>query len=156
VEGLLHCGLALEKPPWELHVLSQYGRHLDTAVVVRVHQCLADGMALVRVLCHALSDTRVLHVPQKPHFGGLTFSVNAIRALLVGPATLCAWFLLARNSPRRSVVATAAARTHHWPQITISHADTDHPQVAIANLCKIYALIQHQISHSVFFAFKRS
>ncbi|XP_059482024.1 uncharacterized protein LOC132200526 [Neocloeon triangulifer] len=125
VEGLLETPLDAEKPPWELHVLSAYGRHGDTAVVLRVHQCLADGMALVRVLCHALSDTRVLHVPQKPHFGGLTFSVNAVRALLVGPATLLAWFLLARNAPRRSVVATVAARAAQpWPTITIS-ADVD-------------------------------
>ncbi|XP_065332313.1 uncharacterized protein LOC135934470 [Cloeon dipterum] len=123
VEGLLHVPLDLSKPPWEMHILPNYGRHEDTAVVLRVHQCMADGMALVRVLCHALSDNRMLHVPQKPHFGGLTFSVNAVRALLVGPATMFAWFLLARKMPRRSVVATVTSRTQSWPRITISAAE---------------------------------
>jgi diacylglycerol O-acyltransferase len=64
VEHLLAQGLPTDKPLWEVHVLPKYGRHGDTAVVLRVHQSVADGMALVRVLCHALADSRVLHVPQ--------------------------------------------------------------------------------------------
>jgi hypothetical protein len=35
--------------------------------VLRVHQSVADGMALVRVLCHALADCHVMHVPQARH-----------------------------------------------------------------------------------------
>ncbi|KAF4532867.1 hypothetical protein B566_EDAN001470, partial [Ephemera danica] len=105
VERLLAQGLSTDKPLWEVHVLPRYGRHGDTAAVLRVHQSVADGMALVRVLCHALADSRVLH---KPHFGGLTFSLNAVRALLVGPAMLLTWLLLAVRAPRRCILATTA------------------------------------------------
>ena len=64
VGHLLGEGLSNDKPPWELHVLQSVGRHQDTVAVLRVHQSVADGMALVRVLCHSLADCQVLHVPQ--------------------------------------------------------------------------------------------
>ncbi|XP_046394711.1 uncharacterized protein LOC124162275 isoform X2 [Ischnura elegans] len=94
VARLLAVGLPASKPPWELRVVKGYGKHLDTVAVVRVHQSLADGMSLVRLLCHALADSRVLHVPQQPHFGGQSFSLNAVRACLAGPLTLLLWLLL--------------------------------------------------------------
>ncbi|XP_071452820.1 uncharacterized protein [Hetaerina americana] len=94
VARLLAVGLPASKPPWELRVVRGYGKHLDTVAVVRVHQSLADGMSLVRLLCHALADSRVLHVPQQPHFGGQSFSLNAVRACLAGPLTLILWLLL--------------------------------------------------------------
>lgn len=64
VGHLLGEGLSNDKPPWEMHVLQSVGRHQDTVAVLRVHQSVADGMALVRVLCHSLADCQVLHVPQ--------------------------------------------------------------------------------------------
>ncbi|XP_069678305.1 uncharacterized protein [Periplaneta americana] len=94
VGHLLGEGLPNDKPPWELHVLQSVGRHQDTVAVLRVHQSVADGMALVRVLCHSLADCQVLHVPQRPHFGALAFTLNIFRACLVGPLTLLFWLLL--------------------------------------------------------------
>ncbi|XP_023701510.1 uncharacterized protein LOC111861300 isoform X2 [Cryptotermes secundus] len=94
VGHLLEEGLSNDKPPWEMHVLQSVGRHQDTVAVLRVHQSVADGMALVRILCHSLTDCQVLHVPQRPHFGALTFTLNIIRACLVGPLTLLFWLLL--------------------------------------------------------------
>lgn len=67
VGHLLEEGLSNDKPPWELHVLQSVGHHQDTVTVLRVHQSVADGMALVRVLCHSLADCHVLHVPQARH-----------------------------------------------------------------------------------------
>ncbi|KAG8224818.1 hypothetical protein J437_LFUL002264, partial [Ladona fulva] len=94
VARLIAAGLPASKPPWEMRVIRGYGKHMDTVAVLRVHQCLADGMSLVRLLCHALADSRVLHVPQQPHFGGQSFSLNAVRACLAGPLTLLLWLLL--------------------------------------------------------------
>ncbi|KAJ9601031.1 hypothetical protein L9F63_000766 [Diploptera punctata] len=94
VGHLLGEGLSSDKPPWELHVLQRVGRHQDTVAVLRVHQSVADGMALVRVLCHSLADCQVLHVPQRPHFGALAFTLNIFRACIVGPLTLLFWLLL--------------------------------------------------------------
>nr|CAD7394682.1 unnamed protein product [Timema cristinae] len=94
VGRLLMEGLPCDKPPWEMHVLQSYGKHADTVAVLRVHQSVADGMALVRVLCHSLTDCQILHVPQRPHFGALAFTVNLVRACLVGPLTLLFWLLL--------------------------------------------------------------
>ena len=67
VGHLLEEGLSNDKPPWELHVLQSVGHHRDTVTVLRVHQSVADGMALVRVLCHSLADCHVLHIPQARH-----------------------------------------------------------------------------------------
>lgn len=67
VGHLLEEGLSNDKPPWEMHVLQSVGRHQDTVAVLRVHQSVADGMALVRILCHSLADCQVLHVPQVRH-----------------------------------------------------------------------------------------
>nr|CAD7200970.1 unnamed protein product [Timema douglasi] len=76
VGRLLMEGLPCDKPPWEMHVLQSYGKHSDTVAVLRVHQSVADGMAL------------------RPHFGALAFTVNLVRACLVGPLTLLFWLLL--------------------------------------------------------------
>jgi len=35
VARLLKEGLPEDKPPWEFHVIEQYGEHLDTVVVLR-------------------------------------------------------------------------------------------------------------------------
>ncbi|XP_063232252.1 uncharacterized protein LOC134536464 [Bacillus rossius redtenbacheri] len=88
VAQLLSEGLAADKPPWEVHVLRGYGRHEDTVAVLRVHQSVADGMALVRVLCHSLADCHSLRVPQRPHFGAVAFAASVVRACLSGPLTL--------------------------------------------------------------------
>jgi hypothetical protein len=64
VGHLLAEGLSNDKPPWEMHVLQKVGHLQDTVAVLRVHQSVADGTALVRVLCHSLADCQVLHVPQ--------------------------------------------------------------------------------------------
>lgn len=56
VSQLLSEGLLTDKSPWELHVLQS----ADAATaVLRVHQSVADGPALVTLLCRCLSDTKV-------------------------------------------------------------------------------------------------
>lgn len=89
--GLLSEPLSLSRPMWELRVLSSYGAQRDTLAVLRVHQCLADGMTLVRILSHSLADQAQMHIPQRPHFAGLSFGFNVIRALIVGPFTFFLW-----------------------------------------------------------------
>ncbi|GLG98522.1 Uncharacterized protein GBIM_05155 [Gryllus bimaculatus] len=91
VGRLLGEGLSRDKPPWEVHVLSSFGAARDTVAVLRVHQSVADGMALVRLLCHSLADC------QRPHFGGLSFPLSVVRACLLGPLTLLLWLLLATD-----------------------------------------------------------
>jgi hypothetical protein len=83
--------LPMEKPLWEIRVLSNYGAQRDTIAILRVHQCLADGMSLVRILSHSLADHSQMHIPVRPHFAGLSFSFNFIRSLIVGPLTLFMW-----------------------------------------------------------------
>jgi len=46
-------GLDFSKPLWQMHVVDGYGE--GGAIIVRLHHCIADGMALVGVLL-ALTD----------------------------------------------------------------------------------------------------
>lgn len=90
---LLTQELPLTRPLWEIRVLpSYYGPGKDTMAILRVHQCLADGMSLIRILSHALADHQVMHVPQRPHFAGMSFGFNLLRSLIVGPLTIFLWW----------------------------------------------------------------
>ncbi|CAG7728548.1 unnamed protein product [Allacma fusca] len=88
---LLHESLPMGKPLWEIRVLSNYGAQKDTLAILRIHQCLADGMTLVRILSHSLADHQQMHIPQRPHFAGLSFGFNVLRSLIVGPFTVFLW-----------------------------------------------------------------
>lgn len=91
VGSLLSQPLPLARPLWEIIVLHDFGRSRDTVLVCRLHQCISDGMSLVRVLCQSLSDNQIMHIPQKPHFGGTTYGMNLVKALLVAPLTALTW-----------------------------------------------------------------
>ncbi|XP_071550130.1 uncharacterized protein [Panulirus ornatus] len=91
VSALLSQPLPLARPLWEIIVLHDFGRSRDTVLVCRLHQCISDGMSLVRVLCQSLSDNQIMHIPQKPHFGGTTYGMNLVKALFVGPLTALTW-----------------------------------------------------------------
>ncbi|KAG8324651.1 hypothetical protein J6590_087369 [Homalodisca vitripennis] len=67
VSELLSEGLLTDKPPWELQVLHAAGRQ-GTTTILRVHQSVADGPALVTMLCRCLADTKVMpRIPVRPH-----------------------------------------------------------------------------------------
>lgn len=82
-----------QRPLWEIRVFTGYGVAKDTLAILRVHQCLADGMSLVRILSHSLADQAQMHIPQRPHFAGLSFGFNVIRSMIVGPLTFGMWVL---------------------------------------------------------------
>lgn len=91
IAKLLFQPLHTSRPLWEVIVLNSFGQKQDTVLICRLHHCIADGMSLLRVLCQSLSDNQILHIPQKPHFGGTTFGMNLFRSLFVGPLTAMTW-----------------------------------------------------------------
>lgn len=48
VSDLMSMPLDFSKPPWQLHIIENYGQ--GCAVMARLHHCIADGMALVAFL----------------------------------------------------------------------------------------------------------
>lgn len=54
VSELTAVALPRDRPLWQLHLVDGYGA--GSAIVARIHHCLADGMALFRVLM-SLTDT---------------------------------------------------------------------------------------------------
>lgn len=59
--------LPTDRSPWELRVLSQSidCSSTDTIIILRVHQSLADGMTLIKILCTKLADTRASYTAFK-------------------------------------------------------------------------------------------
>ena len=52
---LASTGLDPRRPPWRFDLVPEYGT--GSAVIVRIHHCYADGIALVRVLMGMTSET---------------------------------------------------------------------------------------------------
>ena len=67
VSKLISKKLPTDKSPWELRVLSQSidCSSTDTIIILRVHQSLADGMTLIKILCTKLADTRASYTAFK-------------------------------------------------------------------------------------------
>jgi WS/DGAT/MGAT family acyltransferase len=65
VSRLLGSPLDMSRPPWQLHLVTiraPYGRPPSSAVVARLHHCIADGVALAQVLLSLTDDS-----PDDPH-----------------------------------------------------------------------------------------
>lgn len=63
VSDLMSTSLDFSKPLWHMHVVEGYGD--GGALIVRLHHCMADGMALVGVLL-ALTDLSPGATPPEP------------------------------------------------------------------------------------------
>ena len=55
VSGLLHRQLPLDRPLWAMYLIDGY-RGRGSAVVARIHHCIADGIALSRVMLSLTDD----------------------------------------------------------------------------------------------------
>jgi len=52
--------LDFSKPLWQFHLIDNYqlnNQHKGTALIIRIHHCIADGLALVRVMLSMTDDT---------------------------------------------------------------------------------------------------
>jgi len=52
--------LDFSKPLWQFHLINNYHldkHHTGTALIIRIHHCIADGLALVRVMLSMTDDT---------------------------------------------------------------------------------------------------
>lgn len=76
--------ISLSHPLWEVHVAFECGDQLDTAIILRVHQTISDGVGLCRNFCRYVMDQHVLDCVKTRSGNGAVF-FNGIRALLVGP-----------------------------------------------------------------------
>lgn len=76
VSALVSKKLPADKPPWELRVVSQSVdcSSTDTIIILRIHQCLADGMTLIKILCTKLVDTRASYTALRV---GRTLEIHA-------------------------------------------------------------------------------
>lgn len=76
--------LSLEQPPWEVHFVDDF-RRSGSAIVIRIHHCVADGIALARLLLSLTDDpdTRAeVRVDEPASTGGFGpgLLVDAVRA----------------------------------------------------------------------------
>src|SRR5437868_5264823 len=63
VSQLVATGLAPEHPRWQFHLVENYAG--GSAVIIRIHHCYADGIALVRVML-SMTDASADGPPAMP------------------------------------------------------------------------------------------
>ncbi len=85
VADLLSAPLDRGRPLWTAHLVDGYGG--DTAIVVRIHHCIADGIALIRLLLSLTDHDPTVGAPdagQQPPAptGPLRRLVSGVRALV--------------------------------------------------------------------------
>ncbi|KAG9511219.1 hypothetical protein GZH46_00218, partial [Fragariocoptes setiger] len=103
--ALLHTPLQLDRPLWEVRLaVASYSN--QCVLIVRCHQCLADGISLVSILVECLIDRPAIikstlkdigmdGAPlMRPRFAG-SQAVSTIRACIVGPLTCLLWTIWA-------------------------------------------------------------
>ncbi|KAL5233501.1 hypothetical protein ACI65C_000911 [Semiaphis heraclei] len=88
---LVSGGLSIDKPPWELHLLSQRDEVMpgkrDAVVVFLAHRCLADWISLAKLLCTCLSDTKpYYHTSENPT--KIRYLTSVVRTVMTGPAEI--------------------------------------------------------------------
>jgi diacylglycerol O-acyltransferase len=99
VSNLASTPLDPERPRWKFHVVEKYGR--GSAIIMRMHHCYADGIAMIRVLLSLTSDTpEESREHDRPGDGG-----NISRESAADPSTF-AW-LASLYPPAADVVETA-------------------------------------------------
>ncbi|RZF47017.1 hypothetical protein LSTR_LSTR013808 [Laodelphax striatellus] len=107
VSTLVCEGLASDRPPWELQVVGR-------CAILRVHQSVADGAALVTLLCRCLADSAVKPRLQVQRHA-LGFYCDMLRACLLGPLTLLFWLLVSTSdcnllTSHRQTVASSGSQ----------------------------------------------
>jgi len=98
VSDLMSTPLDRSRPLWQIHIVENYAG--GTAIILRIHHCIADGIALVRLL-FSLTDEEPEQTPvqrkrekRAPRQGGKTFlgaAENLIdrgREMIVNPDRL--------------------------------------------------------------------
>jgi len=84
VSNLASTPLDPDRPRWKFHVVEKFGR--GSAIVMRMHHCYADGIAMIRVLLSLTSASREASL--EPLEGQADLS--AARAAVADPSSL-AW-----------------------------------------------------------------
>jgi WS/DGAT/MGAT family acyltransferase len=64
VSDLMSTPLDFSKSPWQFHLIEGYGQ--GSVLVTRLHHCIADGIALIRVLLSFTDETPDRHVAAEP------------------------------------------------------------------------------------------
>ncbi len=64
VSDLISTPLDYSKPLWQMHIVENFGD--DYVVVTRFHHCIADGIALMRILLSMTDESADAPVPQPP------------------------------------------------------------------------------------------
>ncbi|XP_074662626.1 uncharacterized protein LOC141915117 [Tubulanus polymorphus] len=89
--------LPLNRPLWDVHILTDYGESKDTVLLLRIHPSLTDGVSLVRILLRSVVDDSNLLCNFKTHFASRVLVFNIIRAVIVGPLVFLQKWLFTRT-----------------------------------------------------------
>lgn len=88
--------LPRERPLWCIQVLEGFGEKKDTVVLIRVHQCMCDGISLLNVFLSSLVEEYSLFT-SKPRYGRGTYLLNTLRAIAMGPLVFLQRWIFTRR-----------------------------------------------------------
>lgn len=105
----MSCSLPHSLPPWQIRRCC--ASYLNQVILIlRTHQSVIDGIGMAKLLVQYLADqappktTTFIRTTQgttattghfKPRFGGINFTINLVRAAIVGPLTFSLWIIWA-------------------------------------------------------------
>ncbi|XP_015791926.1 uncharacterized protein LOC107368589 [Tetranychus urticae] len=106
---VMSCSLPHSLPPWQIRRCC--ASYLNQVILIlRTHQSVIDGIGMAKLLVQYLADqappktTTFIRTTQgttattghfKPRFGGINFTINLVRAAIVGPLTFSLWIIWA-------------------------------------------------------------
>jgi WS/DGAT/MGAT family acyltransferase len=132
VSDLMSTPLDFSKPLWQMHVVEGYGD--KGALIVRLHHCIADGMALVGVL---LALTEMTPGTPPPTVSGELVPLDGKNGAVLGSETLGAlsqrassWMDSGVGLGRRALIAGLESYLNHDRPRQLVEKGTDYTYTA--------------------------
>ncbi len=112
VSDLMSIPLDFSKPPWQMHLIEDYQG--GSALIVRLHHCIADGIALVQVLLSLTDEffSESRHQPQPADASAWDLVPSVFRPTLNAVTSTAEGVIKATNALAREGL-TMALRPKH-------------------------------------------
>ncbi|XP_053207721.1 uncharacterized protein LOC128391800 isoform X2 [Panonychus citri] len=144
---LMRTNLSPNLPLWQIRRCS--ATYLNQVILIlRIHQSVIDGCGLAKLLVQYLADqpppktTTFIRTTQgttastshfKPRFGGINFTINLIRAAIVGPLTFSLWVIWAFTRRKNNYLSKVAVVKKSPRSTAMVHNDSKKDKLVLSS-----------------------